>query len=61
MSVTDQFDLDVRVVTPTAAGVEPDSISLLTRLICTRVTCRSCTCFSCITQCSLGCPFSADE
>ncbi|MFC4534498.1 FDLD family class I lanthipeptide [Sphaerisporangium dianthi] len=50
----DQFDLDVRVATPGAVA-EPDSISLVTRLVCTRVTCRSCTCVSCISQCPISC------
>ena len=52
----DQFDLDVRIASPTKAAVAgPDSLTVATRLICTRVTCRSCTCVSCITQCPLAC------
>lgn len=44
-----EFDLDVRVTSPSAAGPQaPASISsLLTRRVCTRVTCR--------TGCTVGC------
>ncbi|SBT89781.1 hypothetical protein GA0115233_101235 [Streptomyces sp. DI166] len=52
-----EFDLDVRVTSPSAGAVDqPMSISsLLTRSLCTRVTCRgTCTCV-CTTNCTAGC------
>ncbi|MGW2641622.1 FDLD family class I lanthipeptide [Streptomyces sp. NPDC001348] len=45
-----EFDLDVRITSPSTAGPDraPASISsLLTRRVCTRVTCR--------TGCTVGC------
>jgi hypothetical protein len=53
--MSDQFNLEIQVSANPAGDSGPQSISVVTRLVCTRVTCRTCTSVSCISQCPISC------